>query len=140
MTTLRIPSVDMSELSCPLSGIPVELPKFMLPTNGDVIRHWRFLMYRKPQPGPKVSRAVMCERTASDVANIWQLASIPVIAPLSIKKRVDALIEKHAGIKNSMNRDSGKSKFDEKYSNFLDLQKKLFDVKYPLMTLKVKII
>ena len=81
MTTVHVTRVDMSSLSCPISGVPRELPKFVLATNGDVLRHWRFLMHSKPNAGPKISRNVMCDRVASDVAYVWQMASIPVINP-----------------------------------------------------------
>ena len=89
MTNPRAPILDMNSSSCPISGQLSELPKFVLPTNGDIIRYWRFFVAKKDQ-----MRKDKCKAIATDVCAIWKMASIPALELRSIERKVNDLITK----------------------------------------------
>ena len=41
--------VELTSIKCPISGTPAELPRWVLPSNGDVLRYWRLLLKNEQQ-------------------------------------------------------------------------------------------
>ena len=70
-----------ANLSCPISGTPSAIPENILPNKGDVLRYWRLLANTEVEPGLIPTRHEMAAKIASNVFDIWEMASIPTIIP-----------------------------------------------------------
>ena len=45
----RLDTAELTSIQCPISGTPAELPRWVLPSNGDVLRYWRLLLKNEQQ-------------------------------------------------------------------------------------------
>ena len=131
MHSARLDRADLTSKECPISGTPAELPRWVLPSNGDVLRYWRLLLKNEQQllkQGLPPSKGELYCKIAADVGEIWALASVPIIECKSISKRVNFLVEKFRALQKSMKRDVGKQAFEQKKLAFQDFLGKLFDI------------
>ena len=119
---------QLRDLCCPISGTASEMPQFQLHNNGDIIRNWQFLLNLNAKPGINQPRNEFTSEVASNVAQIREMASIPVIPLHSIGKKIDALLGKYRSLQKSHSRDSGKPMFEEKLSSFRVHLDEIFEV------------
>ena len=131
MHSARLDRADLTSIECPISGTPAELPRWVLPSNGDVLRYWRLLLKNEQQllkQGLLPSKGELYSKIAADVGEIWALASVPIIESKSISKRVNSLVENFRAIQKSMKRDADKQALEQKKLAFQDFLGKLFDI------------
>ena len=89
MHSARLDRADLTSKECPISGTPAELPRWVLPSNGDVLRYWRLLLKNEQQllkQGLPPSKVELYCKIAADVGEIWALASVSIIESKSISK------------------------------------------------------
>ena len=121
MHSARLDRVELTSIECPICGTPAELPRWVLPSNGDVLRYWRLLLKNEQQllkQGLPPSKGELYCKIADDVGEIWALASVPIIESKSISKRVNSLVEKFRALYKSMKRDTSKQAFEQKKDRF----------------------
>ena len=123
-----MPATGSARSACPILGYPSALKSNVLPTNGDILRHWKLLKMSDEKPGAIPKRHVLTTKISSNVVEIWNSASIPAIQTWSILRRIDSLIDQYLGILKSMKRDSSREKFRNKLSEFEENLRLLFDV------------
>ena len=113
---------------CPISDKSSRLPDIALPTSGDIIRYWRLLKHVKYAPGKIPPRTELISTLTSGAISIWESASIPVMTPYGIEKKVNSLIDGYRSLSKSFKRDGERTNFKVKLDNYNIKLCELFDI------------
>ena len=113
----------------PILGNLAELNCSQLPTYRDVIK---CILFRKTKTmnencGKSPSLSGLCNQLASDIAAVYQRASVPTVSVQRIVKQLQMYHDKYQNIMRSYKSRSETAHFKQKVKAFLDESNSLFD-------------
>ena len=121
---MSVSRINRNDTLCPIVGRPSLFAINVLPTNGEIIKEWLQLQLNEAKPGIIPSRCQIITDISSKLRQLWISASIPIISPEGIRKKLDNLFDLYRDLKKSYKRDNEKPKFQVK----ADTLRLLFDI------------